>query len=251
MWISNARWFWKVVASGVTLSAAALGQTPLPAAPEPSPPSATAPVPAAPSVAPPSPSSAAPPPNAAAPAQATVPPGYMLVPIPQGSADTRYNVNYPQARGALPPGMELPYEKGDAIPQGYKLRTQPRRGLIIAGSIVTGVPWVFSVVAAVGADYENKTGFLLVPALGPWLTLMAGGGRDDECSNSDDYCSGDNAGLRAALVLDGLVQTAGALMFVSGFAFPRTRLVRQDVTLSLLPTTLGRDGYGIGAIGTF
>ena len=49
-------------------------------------------------------------------------------------------------------------------------------------------------------------------------------------------------------MLDGLVQTAGAMMFVSGFAFPRTRLVRQDVTLSLLPTTLGRDGYGIGAI---
>jgi hypothetical protein len=175
----------------------------------------------------------------------------MLVPIPQGSADTRYNVNYPQTRGALPPGMELPYEEGDTIPQGYKLRTQPRRGLVIAGSIVTGVPWVFSVMAAVGADYDNKTGFLLIPAVGPWLTLLAGGGKNDECSSGDDFCNGDNSALRSVLVLDGLMQTAGAIMFVSGFAFPRTRLVRQDVTLSLLPTTLGRDGYGIGAIGTF
>jgi hypothetical protein len=246
----RARIFGKILASGMAFSAGALAQS----APEPTPAAASTPAGAVlstPSVAPASPPPAAASPPAAAPARATVPPGYMLVPIPQGSADTRYNVSYPQARGALPPGMELPYEEGDTIPEGYKLRTQPRRGLIIAGSIVTGVPWVFSVMAAVGADYENKTGFLLVPAVGPWLTLMAGGGKDDDCGGTDDFCNADNAGLRSVLVLDGIVQTAGAIMFVSGFAFPRTRLVRKDVTLSFLPTTVGRDGYGIGAIGTF
>src|SRR3954467_5642073 len=48
---------------------------------------------------------------------APVPQGYMLVPIPSGpTAGTRYDVQYPQARGVLPPGMELPYEVERRIP---------------------------------------------------------------------------------------------------------------------------------------
>jgi hypothetical protein len=186
----------------------------------------------------------------AQPAPAAVPPGYKLVPIDDPSASTRYDVQYPQRRGALPPGMELPYEEGDPIPDGYRVREQKRRGLIIAGSIVTGIPWMISLTAAVAADYDNKSGFLVVPAIGPWLMLAAGGARDEDC-HGDGFCSGSRSGLRATLVLDGLMQTAGAIMFVSGFAFPRHRLVRNDVTVSFAPTTFGPQSYGLGAVGTF
>jgi hypothetical protein len=146
--------------------------------------------------------------------------------------------------------MELPYEEGDPIPAGYRVREQKRRGLIIAGSIVTGIPWMISLTAAVAADYDNKSGFLVIPALGPWLMLAAGGASDRDCAG-DGFCSGSRSGLRATLVLDGLMQTAGAIMFVSGFAFPRHRLVRNDVTVSLAPTTFGPQSYGLGAVGTF
>jgi hypothetical protein len=57
--------------------------------------------------------------------------------------------------------------------------------------------------------------------------------------------------LRATLVFDGLVQSAGAAMFAAGFLFPRQRLVRDDVTISLAPTTLAPGAYGLGAVGTF
>jgi hypothetical protein len=193
----------------------------------------------------------------ALPAAPAAPPGYMLVPINDQAPETRYDVQYPQARGALPPGMELPYEDGDAVPAGYRLRHQPRRGLLIAGSIVTGVPWVFSVTGAVGNDFEDKSGFLLVPAIGPWLMLAAGGAKDEACPErvtGEDYVycgSANRSGLRAMLVLDGLAQTAGAVMFTLGIAYPRKRLVRSDVTVSVLPAPVGRDGYGLGAIGTF
>ena len=203
------------------------------------------------------------PPAAGAPSvapapQPTVPPGYMLVPVPTENAQTRYDVQYPQARGALPPGMELPYEDGDTIPAGYRLRQQPRRGLIIGGSIMVGVPWALGTMAAAGSNFRNKTGFLLVPGIGPWLMLLAGGAKDAFCTTADAEnttvgttdCSGSSAG-RAILTLDGLVQTAGAAMFVAGFMLPRKRLVREDVTVSLAPTPLGRDGYGLGAVGTF
>ncbi len=233
--------FWGL---GLSHPALAQAQAPVVAPSNPGPP-----VPATPTVAPatqsPPPAPAAPPPGA----QAAVPPGYMLVPVPDSQPKTAYDVQYPQVRGALPPGMELPYEDGDPIPAGYRLRRQPRRGLLIAGAIVTGVPWVISVTAATGADFDNKSGFLLVPGVGPWLALLAGAGKDRDCGT--EFCNADKSGLRAALVLDGLVQSAGAAIFIIGIAVPRKRLVRDDVTLSFLPTTLGNDGYGLGAVGTF
>jgi len=173
----------------------------------------------------------------------------MLVPKSDSSQQTTYQVQYPQARGALPPGMELPYEDGDRIPPGYKLRSTPRRGLVISGAIITGVFWMISVTTAVGNDYDDKTGYLLVPGIGPWLTLMAGGGKNRQCST--DFCNADRSGVRALLTLDGLIQTTGAAMFAAGFAFPRKRLVREDVTVSFAPTPMGLRGYGLGAIGTF
>jgi hypothetical protein len=181
----------------------------------------------------------------------------MLVPVPPQGVDpatqTNYQVMYPQRRGALPPGMELPYEEGQTIPAGYHLSTKPRTGLIVAGSIMTGVPWIFSVTAATASDFDDKTGFLLVPGIGPWLMLMAGGAKNRTCdTTSTDYCyNTDRSSERSVLVLDGLLQSAGATMFILGYAVPKTRLIRNDVTVSVLPTTMGADGYGVGAVGTF
>jgi hypothetical protein len=173
----------------------------------------------------------------------------MLVPVPSGSEpQTHYEVQYPQARGALPPGMELPYEDGDPIPPGYRLVKRKRRGLIIAGSIVTGVPWVFGVMAAVTENFQDNTGLLLIPVIGPWAMLATNTARDRGCSNG--YCTVDKSALRGVLVFDGLVQTAGAAMFVAGM-IPRVRLVRNDVVVSVVPTTFGHGGYGLGAIGHF
>jgi hypothetical protein len=231
---------------GLSMAHSAAAQT----APAKSPPPAetAAPAPAAPAPAAPAP--------AAAPA--AVPPGYMLVPIQPAPApaqpDTRYDVQYPQTRGALPPGMELPYEEGQPIPPGYHLVKQNRRGLIIAGSITTGVMWVFGLMAAVGNDFKDNTGLLVIPVVGPWALLATDTARDKSCgttANGIDVCTESKAGLRAVLVLDGIVQTAGAAMFISGFAFPRARLIRNDVTVSFVPTTFGNGGYGVGAIGRF
>jgi hypothetical protein len=207
------------------------------------------------------PQPAAPPPAAPAPAalpMAVVPPGYALVPIgpaPTGDgASTRYDVQYPQARGALPPGMELPYSPGDPIPPGYHVVEQQRRGLIIAGSLTAGVPWALGVAVAAGANFEEKTGWLAVPVLGPWLMIAAGGAKDEQtCDATDTYCEDydDGAAKRSILALDGLVQTAGAVMFVCGVTIPRKRLIRQDVTVSMIPTRVGREGYGMGLVGSF
>jgi hypothetical protein len=77
--------------------------------------------------------------------------------------------------------------------------------------------------------------------------------RDKSCTPSDtvDTCTASKSGARGVLVFDGLVQTAGATMFAAGMFFPKLRLVRRDITVSVVPTTLGRGSYGFGAIGRF
>jgi len=187
-----------------------------------------------------------------------VPPGYALVPIgtlapaapPAEGAATRYDVQYPQARGALPPGMELPYEPGQPIPPGYRLTKQPRRGLIIAGSLVGGIPWALGLSVASSQNFEDGTGWLVVPVLGPFMMMATGHVDDEDC---DDFSCENNSGERAILTLDALTQAAGAAMLICGITIPRKRLVRTDVTVSALPTPvrIGRDGYGLGLDGSF
>jgi hypothetical protein len=201
-------------------------------------------------------------PAAAAPSQPrpasapvlAVPPGYALVPIDNGG-QTRYDVEYPQRQGALPPGMELPYEEGEPVPLGYRVVKQTRRGLVIAGSIVGGIAYGFSIVGATSDDFNHKSGSLLVPVLGPWIMLALGGAKDvpstGYCFDTSSSSCGSRSGLRGVLVLDGLMQGAGAAMLIVGIAVPKTRLVRKDVTLSMLPMPLGKDGYGLGAVGQF
>ena len=192
----------------------------------------------------------APPPPASQPAQGpgyAPPPGYKLVPVqeqPQPQAQ-------PQSQ-LPPPPPELPYTEGQTIPPGYRIVERSRKGLIIAGLVVTGVAWSFSVTAAVAADYEDNSGFLLLPVLGPWLMLATGGADDPNCTTDQDFeiCQ-SNAPLRAVLVLDGLVQTAGGVMFVLGVTNPTKRLVREDVSFRVVPMKIGKTGNGLGVVGTF
>ncbi|MES1184872.1 MAG: hypothetical protein ABUL60_13745 [Myxococcales bacterium] len=235
------------VSLGVSVHGAALAQIPVlrepvpdgqaapaePAAP-PAPPkdAPLPPAPAAPSAVA-APKNSAPPAAAPGPESPVVPPGYVLMPI----ADAR--------RAALP------YEDGEPIPAGYQVRQEIRRGPVIAGAIVMGVPWTFSVIGASAADFEDMSGFLLLPGVGPWLMLLAGGANDVDCGLRDDFCARDRSGLRGVLLLDGMVQSAGAVMLTIGLLYPRGYLVPNVVGVSIVPTQVGPHGYGLGAVGTF
>jgi hypothetical protein len=171
--------------------------------------------------------------------------------VPAGS------VAYPAAKPqeeANEPKQEMAYSTNQPIPDGYHVEERVRKGLVIGGSLTLGVPWVFSATAAVGNDFEDKTGFLVIPALGPWLMLAAGGASDDHCANDEydtGFCKSSHASQRALLFLDGVTQTAGAIMLAVGIAYPTQRLVRNNIAISFAPTPVGRDGYGLGAVGTF
>ena len=157
----------------------------------------------------------------------------------------------PVATGYQPP-LELPYTPGEPIPLGYRLVEEPRYGLVTAGWVLAGVAYGVGVSAAMSANFDNASSFMLVPFVGPWLTL----GRRDHADCSDS--SGASDGLRCVgdvflilgIVADGLLQAGGAAMLFSGYLAKRKKLVRADWVWSLGPRPVG-SGYGLAASGAF
>jgi hypothetical protein len=154
------------------------------------------------------------------------------------------------------PALELPYREYEPVPSGYHVQEEPRRGLIIAGFILSGVSYGLSAMVAASANNENASGYLWMPVMGPWLTL---GLRNYACndkpsSNSENRqedwgCLADAVAL-TMLVMDGMLQAGGGMMVLAGYVDPRKKLVHDSVAWSLAPRLMGT-GYGLSAIGSF
>jgi hypothetical protein len=145
----------------------------------------------------------------------------------------------------------LRYEEGQPIPAGYHLAERPRTGLVTAGWILTGIAYGIGVTAAVGADFDNESGWLAAPFVGPWLTL---GRRNYHCDkNSDTH---DSAGCVAdifvvmGLITDGVLQTGGGTLLLVGYLSTKQELVRDGARLRIHPMRVG-SGQGVGISGSF
>jgi hypothetical protein len=226
------RGLWLLVSSAFLVVAEAHAQQPVP-------PPTSAPV--------------APPPSAAGAPPPAPPPGYPGYPAypayPGYPPPYPGYAPYPQSGyGYQPPEppRTLHYEEGQPIPQGYYLEENVRRGPIIAGIIVLAVPYAIGFSVASALDFQDTTAWLVVPVLGPWITLAT---REDVCDPGSTFCDDDRA-IRTLLVFDGLVQGTGAVLLFWGMTSKTKRLVRQDVTLQVGPRRVGT-GFGIGAAARF
>lgn len=161
-----------------------------PFAPTPSPPGPSLP-----------PGQAAPPGLPTAPS-ATPAPGYP----PQPAAPPYYGPpQYYYAPGATLP-LILPYEQGQPVPPGYRVKTRTSRSLLVSGAVTFGVPYVASaLIASAVLSADTNAGEplapLFIPFAGPFITLGT-----------------THAGGVASfwLVLDGLTQIGGAALFTGG-----------------------------------
>lgn len=139
----------------------------------------------------------------------------------------------------LGPKVIKNYQEGDAIPPGYHADTRPRLGLAIGGASIFGAAYLITAFTAATINDTKATAdvnLLYIPFVGPFAQI----------AKTHDQ------GLIIGEIFDGLVQLAGATMFICGLELPRTVLVRNDIgTLSLTPMAMGRGGYGLGAVGTF
>jgi hypothetical protein len=117
---------------------------------------------------------------------------------------------------------QLPYRDGEQAPPGYHLETGVRKGLVIAGASMFGAGYGISIAVAASTEGDETAMPLYVPVVGPFIVAA-----------QVDY-GGQLGGLSVMfigvpLVIDGLVQTAGATMLIAGVAAKRKYYERDDL----------------------
>jgi hypothetical protein len=176
------------------------------------------------------------------------PPGYQQQP-PPGYAPPPPGTYYAPAPGygAAPLGPKvIDYEEGDTIPPGYRRGTRVRKGLVIGGSVMLGVGYLITIMAAgigqlvddVGTSGSKDFGPLLVPVAGPFIGMGT---------------THPSTGGVFGLAFLGVVQTAGLGMLIGGIAAPQQVLLRNEVggvKFTIAPT-FGANGAGMGMVGSF
>ncbi len=168
------------------------------------------------------------------------------VPPPPPDYDAPYEqpaVQPPPAYQQPPPQQAYPaprdWRPGDPVPPGYQEVSEPRRGLIVGGSLVFGIPYLTSLlVGVIAIDLGGANLWpMLLPVVGPFIQLAI---------PPDTF--------NALLVLDGVLQVGGVAMFIAGFAAPVQRLVKLRYgSLEVMPVPLfsAHSGTGLGFAGAF
>lgn len=156
----------------------------------------------------------------------------------------------------LPPGMqpppEYPYTEGHLLPEGYHIEERPKRGLLVAGYLVTGIPYGLGLLVGAAKRFDNEMHWLVVPFAGPWLTFAF---RHRACNEIGEtafdspHCVFDRMS-EWLLIADGVVQAAGGTLLLIGYTSTSPFAVRDGASLSVGPVLVG-SGAGAGAFGTW
>jgi hypothetical protein len=151
-------------------------------------------------------------------------------------------------------GETFPYEEGDPIPAGFKLRTSPNGNLIFAGAISGGTLWAISTITAIALDrqtdekiedgnggsrrdpeFDDNYWPMFIPVAGPFVAI----------DTSDATGTG-----AAILALDGAFQVGALALFIAGFIAEDEELVRKKPAIAIEPM-LSPGSAGIGVKGAF
>lgn len=138
-------------------------------------------------------------------------------------------------------------------PEGERVETTggPSRGMLFTGIAVFGISYGAAAVVSGTSDLEADDR-LIVPVVGPWLSL---GDRPD-CGGLDEASCDEENTNRVLLVVDGVFQAVGAGLIVGAFLNPEkrttatARMEPPKRRLHIGPTT-SRSGFGVAAFGTF
>ncbi len=163
----------------------------------------------------------------------------------------------PSERTAAPPQASAEEtEEKDAIPEladPHRFR-RLRRALLVSGLTAWGAAYCIVAVVAFSAlctDHPNATGWLLVPLVGPWMTLaLRHPCREAGADASFGCCDGVFCTSAVALLIgDGLLQAAGAALTTVALVLPRDRALARTTPM-IAPYALP-NGAGVLMAGTF
>lgn len=128
-----------------------------------------------------------------------------------------------------------------ALAQGERETIRPNRPLLVAGLGTIAASYVPPVIVAATSDRPADKN-LFIPVAGPWLDLAERGGcGPNPCETEALY--------KTLLVTTGIAHLVGSGLVISSFIVPEQRMA---VTKPLvLPTQMGRGGFGLSVSGTF
>ena len=140
---------------------------------------------------------------------------------------------------------------------GYTVEEGPASSMLVIGGIGVGIPYATGLGIAAVQGFENGSGWLAAPVIGPWLALS---GRRDPCAEAKKKqefdtdvgkCVGEPM-VRGMLVLDGVLQAAGAVVMIVGASSTETHLVKKrEPSVAAAPVIMGKSGYGMAMAGSF
>lgn len=179
--------------------------------------------------------------------------------LPLALATASAHAEEPAAATSSPVPAPAPAPAGDELPP-----PSARTSHIVAGAATT----VVSYGLALGASYLftaqdlNGAKDLRIPIAGPWMALGRTG-----CPTSEPDCSAATLVIGAVLMIfDGVAQAGGlgivgeGLFLNTSSARPPTRKAQSgqtpgrevaEATVRAVPFNFGKDGVGLGVIGTF
>ena len=154
------------------------------------------------------------------------------------------------SRAVAPAGVILPFGTPRLVPPAPEPPSDPPaldlQFAVAAGTTEGARKWN-------GVPFDS--GGLVVPVLGPWVTLGSfkpncGGLYNDEPVGCTRVHTQD--AWRTILIVDGLVQLLGVTLITVGLALPREELVIADtVKARVVPMPLGSSSHGLALTGSF
>jgi len=164
---------------------------------------------------------------------------------------------YAQQQGAPP--AKLRYQDGAAPPAGYHVEEHPRKGLVISGAVTLGTAYFLS--ATIGLSSSNPDDrWLLMPVFGPFVDMGARGSHSCGQNSSAVDCNLFEPIIRFYLAMDGIVQTAGGVLLLTGFLFQKKEFVSDTYyglnapgprisSLIVLPQVTPASRFGLTLLG--
>ncbi|AKV04702.1 hypothetical protein AKJ09_11365 [Labilithrix luteola] len=123
-------------------------------------------------------------------------------------------------------------------------KTRPNIPLLTTGGLL--LAGTYTATAIVGGTSDRQADKnLYIPVVGPWLNLA-----DRQC----DGCAHESGNI-ALVILSGIGQGLGAGMTIASFLIPQkvaaATITAGNVKMNVVPTSVGKGGAGLGAVGTF
>lgn len=172
-----------------------------------------------------------------------------------------YSNQQPRAQTYVLAPPVLPHREGVETPAGYVLMTHPNHGLMIGGGLTWGGAYAAGLVYAVSNSFDNGTGWLAAPLVGPWGAISS---RRFKCKSSQnvtqkeiDKCVDGALGEVTSitfLAMVGLLQAVGTTLFFVGVGDKTHEWVRADladVKVRADARQVGDSGYGLVLDGSF